>query len=146
MRRYVLQLLLLLLSPSLLLAQHWETDATVAFTRAKQEHKPVILVFQGSDWCAPCIRLDREIWSTETFSAYAEDHFIMLKADFPKKKKNSLPPAQAEANARLAGQYNQEGFFPLVVVLDEDKKVLGKTGYKKSTPEEYIALLESYTH
>lgn len=144
MRSFCFQLLLLLFSPALLLAQHWETDATHAMDLAKKEHKPVILVFQGSDWCAPCIRLDREIWTTDAFSSYANDHFIMLKADFPRRKKNALPPEQAQANAQLAEKYNTEGLFPLVVVLDENGNVRGKTGYKKIPPEEYIALLESF--
>ena len=144
MRRFCLQLIMLLLSPSILLAQHWETDADHAMALAKKDHKPVILVFQGSDWCAPCIRLDREIWSTDTFKTYADDHYILLKADFPRRKKNALPPEQAKANAQLAEKYNTQGVFPLVVVLDENGQVLGKTGYKKIPPEEYIALLETF--
>jgi thioredoxin-related protein len=144
MRRFLLQLVLLLLSPVFLFAQQWETNASQAMDLARKEHKPVILVFQGSDWCAPCIRLDHEIWSSETFRSYAADHFIMLKADFPRKKKNALPKEQEEANARLAEKYNEQGIFPLVVVLDENGKVLGKTGYKKVPPEEYITLLESF--
>lgn len=144
MRLLKAQLLLLLLSPVFLFAQQWETNADEAMSLAAKQHKPVILVFQGSDWCAPCIRLDREVWSSETFKTYARDHFIMLKADFPRKKKNALSKEQEEANARLAEKYNQQGVFPLVVVLDEHGTVLGKTGYKKIPPEEYIAHLESF--
>jgi thioredoxin-related protein len=125
-------------------AQEWETDFTRASELASREHKPIILVFQGSDWCAPCIKLDREVWSTETFREYAKEHFVMLRADFPRKSKNALPQEQQEANARLAEAYNKNGIFPLVVVLDEKGKVLGKTSYKKMGPAEYISLLESF--
>jgi len=125
-------------------AQEWQTDFPKARELAAKNHKSIILVFQGSDWCAPCIKLDREIWSTEAFKSYAATHFVMLKADFPRKKKNALPPAQEKANARLAERYNQNGIFPLVVVLDADGNVQGKTSYKNMSPSEYITLLESF--
>lgn len=125
-------------------AQEWQTDFARASEMASRDHKPIILVFQGSDWCAPCIKLDREVWSTETFKKYAREHFVMLRADFPRKSKNALPKVQQEANAKLAEAYNKNGVFPLVVVLDEKGNVLGKTSYKKLSPDEYITLLESF--
>lgn len=144
MKKLLPCLLLLLLWGRPLAAQEWQTDFAKARELATKGHKPIILVFQGSDWCAPCIKLDREVWSTDTFKKYAATHFVMLKADFPRKKKNALPPDQAKANARLAESYNQNGIFPLVVVLDADGNVKGKTSYKKMTPQEYISLLESF--
>ena len=59
-------------------AQDWNTDFEKAKSIAKAENKPIILVFQGSDWCAPCIKLDKEIWSSETFKAYAKKHYVMV--------------------------------------------------------------------
>lgn len=144
MNRLFQLFLLTLLASSPLAAQEWQTDFAKARELAARDHKPIILVFQGSDWCAPCIKLDREVWSTDTFKTYAATHFVMLKADFPRKKKNALPPEQAKTNAKLAETYNQNGIFPLVVVLDAKGKVMGKTSYKKMTPEEYIKLLESF--
>ena len=35
--------------------------------------------------------------------------------------------------------------FPYVLVLDEEGKVLGSTGYKKISPQKYIELLSSYS-
>ena len=127
-------------------AQQWETDFDKAKARAAEKDLPIVLVFQGSDWCAPCIRLDREIWATEAFRAYAETHFVMLRADFPRRKQNALPPAQAEANARLAELYNKNGIFPMVVVLDAQGNVKGRAGYERLSPEDYIKLLESFSH
>lgn len=126
-------------------AQEWQTDFTEAKKTAKAESKPIILVFQGSDWCAPCIKLDREIWSTEAFKKYAGEHYVMVQADFPRKKKNTLSEAQTAANSKLAEAYNKNGIFPFVVVLDANGKVLGETSYKKITPEAYIKELNTFT-
>ena len=43
----------------------------------------------------------------------------MLKADFPRKKKNLLPKPQQKNNNKLAEKYNSNGHFPFVVVLDK---------------------------
>lgn len=125
-------------------AQDWKTDFEEAKQIATTENKPIILVFQGSDWCAPCIKLDREVWSTTIFKKYAQDYYVMLQADFPRKRKNSLPKAQTEANAKLFESYNKNGIFPFVVVLNSNGKVLGETSYKKTTPENYIKELNIF--
>lgn len=125
-------------------AQDWLTDINVAKKQATEKNQHIILVFQGSDWCAPCMKLDKEIWSTDEFKAYAQEHFVLLKADFPRRKANALSAEQQEKNNKLAEKYNLNGYFPLVVVLDKEGKVLGETGYVKTSPTEYISILESF--
>jgi len=125
-------------------AQEWQTNLGKAQELAKKNNENIILVFQGSDWCAPCIKLEREVWSTEEFQKLAKDHFVMLKADFPRKKQNKLPATQEEHNKTLASKYNPNGYFPYVVVLDANGKVLGQTGYEKSTPKAYFDKLKSF--
>lgn len=125
-------------------AQEWQHDFETAKKVASEENKPIILVFQGSDWCAPCVLLDKEVFQTETFSLYAKDHFVMIEADFPKKPENALSEALKKHNYELLNTYNTRGIFPFVVVLDSEGKVLGETGYFNATPSEYILHLESF--
>jgi thioredoxin-related protein len=145
MKKILSIVLILLATITTVNAQEWQTDFAKAKEIASKESKPIILVFQGSDWCAPCIKLDREIWSTDTFKKYSSENYVMLQADFPKRKKNALSKAQTTANAKLAEAYNKNGIFPFVVVLDSNGKVLGETSYKKTTPENYIKELNTFT-
>lgn len=126
-------------------AQEWQNSFDEAVTLANAEDKPIVLVFSGSDWCAPCIRLKKQILESEEFKAYASEHYVMYNADFPRKKKNELPQALAEANTSLAEKYNPKGHFPLVVVLDKHQSVLGKTGFNVRTmPKKYISILNGF--
>tara|TARA_B100000767_G_scaffold76654_1_gene73296 strand:- start:8512 stop:8898 length:387 start_codon:yes stop_codon:yes gene_type:complete len=125
-------------------SQDWETSYKNSITKAQNQNKKIILVFQGSDWCGPCIKLSKEIWSTEEFIAYSKINYILIQADFPRKKKNALEKEQQEINNFLAEKYNPNGYFPLVVVLNKNGEVLGETSYKKTTPKQYINLLESF--
>ncbi|WP_117882010.1 thioredoxin family protein [Aureibaculum luteum] len=124
-------------------AQEWQSDLQEAKKIATIENQKIILVFQGSDWCAPCIKLDNEIWSSDEFKGYAKEHYVMLLADFPRKKKNKLSKSQQEKNNKLAEEYNKQGFFPFVAVLDKNGELLGSTGYKKVSVTEYIEILNS---
>jgi thioredoxin-related protein len=137
-------IILLLLSAFLVNAQNWHFDLHEAQQIATKKNQPIIMVFQGSDWCAPCIKLNKEIWSTEEFKNYAEKNFVMLLADFPRKKKNKLNKKQQQKNNQLMEKYNLRGYFPYVVVLDKNGTILGTTGYKKLSPSEYIKLLNSF--
>ena len=128
----------------LVFSQDWETSYKNSIIKAQNQNKKIILVFQGSDWCGPCIKLSKEIWSTEEFIAYSKINYILIQADFPRKKKNALTKEQQKINNFLAEKYNPNGYFPFVVVLNEYGEVLGETSYKKTTPKQYINLLESF--
>ncbi len=141
----IILLSLLLLTLYNATSQNWTTDLEDAKLIASQNKKKIVLVFQGSDWCAPCIKLDRDIWSTEEFRAYANDNYVMVKADFPRKKKNALSEVQQEKNNKLAELYNKKGHFPFVVILDSTGKILGETGYLKTSPNNYITHINSFT-
>jgi len=123
-------------------SQDWK-NFEEAKNLAAKENKNIILVFSGSDWCAPCIKLDKSIWQSEDFKSEAKKEWVLVKADFPKKKGHELPATLQEQNKSLAEKYNKDGFFPLVVVLDKNGKAIGKTGFKNVSPKEYIALLHS---
>lgn len=125
-----------------LFAQQWHRDWDIAKVEAEQANKKIILVFSGSDWCIPCIKLENEIWKSPTFIQYAQKHYVLFRADFPKRKKNKLPETIQQLNDRLASEYNPKGYFPLVVVLDSNGEIKGQLGFEKVTPEAYIALIE----
>ena len=124
-------------------SQDWQTNFEDAKKIATEQDKNVVIVFSGSDWCAPCIKLDKNIWQSEAFKKEAAAEWVLVKANFPRKKANELPKEQTEHNRKLAEKYNMEGSFPLVVVLDKNGKVLGKMGFKNVSPEEYIKMIHA---
>ncbi|WP_396173506.1 thioredoxin family protein [Flavobacterium sp.] len=128
-----------------LFSQNWQTNFDDAKALAIKENKNIILVFSGSDWCAPCIKLEKTVWMSDAFQKEATKSWVTYKADFPKKKANQLAPELTEQNKKLAEKYNSGGSFPLVVLLDKNGKVLGMTGFKNISAEEYVAMLKKMT-
>lgn len=103
-------------------------------------NRPILIVFSGSDWCKPCIKLKKEILDTPEFQEAIKDKWVLYNADFPYKTK--LPAEHVKVNEKLAESYNKKGAFPLVVLVSKDGKVLAEAKYKKVAPLDYIKLLE----
>jgi len=130
-----------LLISTLGFSQNWKTNFEDAKVQAATENKNIVLVFSGSDWCGPCIKLDKNIWQSDAFKKESAKKWVLVRADFPKKKANQLSDELTSSNKKLAEKYNKEGNFPLVVVVDSNGKVIGKTGYANVEPEDYITIL-----
>jgi len=135
---------LLLLTIMLSSFTEWGNDFDKAKEQAKKEHKLILLNFSGSDWCGPCIRMKKEIFSLEQFQAFADQKLVLVNADFPRSKKNQLPKASQENNDHLAELYNSKGSFPFTVLLNAEGKVLKSwEGYPDKGPDNFIDQLKT---
>jgi len=139
-----MKLLAFLFTLSFLSTLTWQGDFNTAVTEAAKENKLVLINFSGSDWCGPCIMLRKEILESSTFETYARDHLVLVRADFPRQKKNQLDAAQVKRNEALADKYNPDGKFPLTLLVDKNGKVL-KTwdGNPNEPAERFVAEIES---
>lgn len=109
----------LTLAPQANAAEGWETDLAKAKATAKASGKMLLIDFTGSDWCPPCMALNKRVLSQKEFIDEASKKFVLVELDFPKKKK--LPEAQAAANEAASQTYNIE-YFPTIVLTDADGK------------------------
>lgn len=117
----------------------WLTDFEKAKQKAAEQGVPILADFSGSDWCGWCIKLDKEVFSTETFKEYAAENLVLFLADFPRGKEQS--DSVKEQNQKLAEKYGVRG-FPTVLLLDENGDVLARTGYQRGGAESYIEHLK----
>jgi thioredoxin-related protein len=124
----------------------WLGDFNAAKTEATEQHKLILINFSGSDWCGPCIRLRKEILESAAFTDYATDHLVLVRADFPRQKKNQLSKDQVKLNEALADKYNADGKFPYTLLVDENGKVLfAWDGFPNETPEQFVSQIEEHT-
>ncbi|MBC7418534.1 MAG: thioredoxin family protein [Pedobacter sp.] len=125
----------------------WMGNFNQAETEAKNTHKLILINFSGSDWCGPCIRLRKEILESAEFSDYAKEKLLLVRADFPRQKKNQLSKAQVQLNEALAEKYNMDGKFPFTLLVDENGKVLKSwDGLPNESPAEFVKELSSVGH
>lgn len=120
----------------------WLSNFDTAKKIAGQDHKYILLNFSGSDWCAPCIKMKQEVFESASFSSVAAEKLVLLRADFPRAKKNQLPKEQQKHNEVLAEKYNPSGKFPLTLLLDANGKVLREwDGYTFASQNKFMTEL-----
>ena len=129
----------------LLMSARWETDFARAKEEARASNKHILLSFSGSDWCIPCIKTKKEIFEKESFIKFADSNLILVNADFPRLKKNSLSKELTKQNDALAEQYDKDGIFPETLLLSADGKVLKEWhGYQDMTPEHFVSQIIAF--
>ncbi|MFD2872909.1 thioredoxin family protein [Mucilaginibacter ximonensis] len=127
------------------IAVTWSGNFNAASDEAAKSHKLILVNFSGSDWCGPCIRLRKEILETASFTDYASQHLLLVRADFPRQKKNQLSREQVKLNETLADRYNPDGKFPYTLLIDEHGKVLKAwDGYPNETPDQFVNQIKAY--
>lgn len=116
----------------------WVTDVNTAFKLSKKTGKPVFTFFTGKQWCGWCKRLVAEILSKPEFVKHANDNYIMLELDFPRRDRSKITPEMIE----LSRKFGVRG-YPTVLMLDHKQNLLARTGYQRMTPEQYIQHIET---
>ena len=116
----------------------WIEDFELAQMIAADHKRAMLLDFTGSDWCGWCIKLDKEVFSTEEFRKYAAKNLVLVKIDFPKKKQQS--PEQKRKNNSLARKFRVKG-FPTLIILSPNSKELGQMGYQPGGPGPFLRKL-----
>ena len=142
-----MKLSIIIFITSLFSSVTWLGDFNEAKTEAAKSHKYILVNFSGSDWCGPCIRERKEILETATFENFASDHLVLVRADFPRQKKNLLSKEQTKLNEQLADKYNPEGKFPYTLLIDENGKVLKDwDGFPNESPEKFVEQISQITN
>jgi len=122
--------------------EDWHTDFDQAMKVAKEEKKVLMVEFHGSDWCPPCMKLNKEVLSTDAFKGIAESSLILVNADFPRK--TALPEEQQAHNEGLAKRFGIRG-FPTVVLINHKGEELDRVvGFPRGGLDGFLAFLEDH--
>jgi protein disulfide-isomerase len=126
----------------------WSVDLPNALVRAKAEGKSVLLFFHGSDWCPPCVEMQRHVFASPEFVQYARRALVLVDVDFPQKSAQS--EELKRANLALKVRFNLsrepgEGFPTIVLLNDAGETLFQETGYVGGGPAEVLPKLQRHT-
>ena len=112
-------------------------DLDKAFAVAKEAKKPVLAEFTGSDWCPPCIRMHKEVFSKKEFIDKAGRKFVLVQIDIPNGK-----PEVKEKNQPLLEKHKVRG-VPTVILFGPDGKEFDRFGAAEfPSVEAFLARLD----
>jgi len=119
--------------------KEWMHNFEEAKAKAQAEKKPILVYFTGSDWCTPCIVLDRRVLTKPEFENYITKHFVLLELDFPRLRQQD--EALKAQNTALYDKYGLIG-FPSLVVLKPDGELVAKVYNMAGDVPKYLAWLK----
>jgi thioredoxin-related protein len=59
------------------------TDWNKAKEVAKKENKRILIILTGSEWCAPCKKMDKNVIEKSEFQKYAKQNLVLFLIDLP---------------------------------------------------------------
>ena len=122
----------------------WEVNLEIAQAISAKTGKPILANFTGTDWCGWCIRLKKEVFVKDEFIKWANENFVLLELDFPRRF--VLPSNIKQQNQQLAQAFGVRGYptiwaFTISTNTETGKseiKGLAKTGYVAGGPKSWI--------
>jgi hypothetical protein len=133
-----LLLLAVLLAPSAAVALDWQPDFETAGKIAKQNHRDLLVFFNGSDWSEPARQFQQRVLAAPDFANALKDQFVFLEIDQPE----NAGTAGQDLARRNQGLKCTVWNFPGVALCDENGKVYGLlTGLRDHSPAEFLPRL-----
>ena len=117
----------------------WSENYEQALKAAAESKRPILINFTGSDWCGWCVKLDKEVFSTEDFKKYAGEKLVLLKIDVPRNRQ--LSQELMKQNRELAQKFGIRG-FPTILLLNAKGEAIGRTGYRRGGAVKYTEHLD----
>jgi len=112
--------------------------ATVAIKAPPSSYQ--LLIFEGSDWCRICIKLEQTILSNDAFINFSKEQQIeLIRLDFPQRI--SLDQQTQDYNASMAEKYNCDGSFPTLLLVNEANEEVKKITYRNESLSDFLGIM-----
>lgn len=106
----------------------WGTSLEKALEAAKANGKKVLVLRTGSDWCPPCMKLEREALRSPRFKKFAKKNLELVFLDLPRRK--PITPEQRAYNNKTAQALQMGNGVPSIAIVDAEGNVTARTsGY-----------------
>jgi thioredoxin-related protein len=120
----------------------WTMDFDAAKKLAKEKNLPILMNFTGSDWCGWCKLMDKNVFATESWKAYATQNVVAVYIDFPKDK-TLVPEKFVDRNKEVSKKFKVRGYPTYILLASDGEKQIGQLGASRSaTPESFIKDLQ----
>ena len=110
------------------------TEYEVAKSEAMQQDKDILIVLTGSDWCKPCIKMNKNVFENADFITFADKNLIIFEVNLDR---------HWDLDSKLYKDYNyfknkyQTNALPCLVLIDKNevtKSIIseGLTSFEKT--------------
>ncbi len=119
----------------------WSINHEHVINQDKVQNKPVLCFFHGSDWCRPCMKIQKKVLDNQVFIDLASETILFTNIDYTYKYK--LSDKQLKHNNQLKkisglpDEFTQG--YPQLVIINQNAKLLNQEkGYNGEGTEKPI--------
>lgn len=98
----------------------WFTDFAAAQKEAEASKRRMLVLFTGTDWCAPCIQFEASVAHAPRFLSVASAAFVLVKLDY--LRNTPQPAAKSARLEQLRERYGINSYPSLLVISADGKK------------------------
>ena len=102
---------------------NWEETKEIA----EKEEKEILIILTGSEWCAPCKKMDKNVIAAREFQEYAHKNLVIFLVDLPGGGLH-LNSKVYQTYAKFKKDYSAERLPSLVLAERDGKKIKTLTG------------------
>ncbi|MDO5656392.1 MAG: thioredoxin family protein [Flavobacteriaceae bacterium] len=112
----------------------WET----AQNEAISQNKNILIILTGSEWCKPCIKMEKNVIETSDFENYANNNLILFEINLPRHQ---------DLNSKIYKDYNyfknkyQTNALPSLILVESDGKKIAKMTNGVTSKEKVLNML-----
>ena len=96
------------------------TNYSEAKIEAEQQNKDILLVLTGAEWCKPCIKMKKNVFSEQEFIDFANEKFIVFEI-------NLIMPVDIGSENYKEYKFFQEKYkanaLPTLILIDTKETV-----------------------
>lgn len=105
------------------------------------QSKYKLIIFEGSDWCPNCRRLEKNVLSDSLFLNELKTLSVRIELiDFPQSKK--LSPETRQYNSSTADKFEFDGNFPTIVITRTDTLKYQRIMYTNQSAGDFLNQLK----
>jgi thioredoxin-related protein len=116
------------------------TDWNQAASVAKKENKQILIILTGAEWCKPCVKMERNVLSTNEYKVFAQQKYVTYEINIPKYH---------DYNSKIMQEYTlfknkyQSNALPCLILVDNDGNEITKITSGLSSLEKVITQLKA---
>jgi thioredoxin-related protein len=117
------------------------TNWEIAKNKAELSNKNILIILTGSDWCKPCIKMEKKVIHTPQFEEYAKNNLEIFEINLPN---------HFDYSSEIIKEYEyfknkyQSNALPSLILVDKNGNELGKVSKGVFSIEKVISTLENF--
>ncbi|MEM6299802.1 MAG: thioredoxin family protein [Bacteroidota bacterium] len=120
------------------------TDWEEAKAAAQTEDKPILVILTGSNWCKPCMKMEREVFGDQEFQRWSKEHLVLFLIDVRTVNGSIQAESEEWKNYNTFKERYKAQTLPALILTDGNGKKIDALKKNFSKPNKVLEWLSQH--